>query len=329
MFIDQSKIYVKSGDGGRGCISFRREKYVPKGGPDGGDGGKGGNIIFVTTTSLNTLSKFKRKRHFAAERGTHGKGSNKTGKNGEDIIIEVPVGTLTYNDKNGDLIYDLKEPNKKVVVAKGGRGGRGNQHFATSTRQTPYIAEEGEKGEEYYLRLQLKLLADVGIIGFPNVGKSTLLSKISSAKPKIADYPFTTTEPTLGVVNLNGEKSFVVADIPGLIEGAHKGKGLGDRFLAHIERTKLLLHLLDIGDNGDLFKKMNIINSELKLYKKELIKLPQIIVINKIDLPEVRKKIEKEKIKKRGMNCFFISAITGEGIDKLLYKIWEVLEKVR
>lgn len=324
MFIDQAKIYVKAGDGGRGCISFRREKYVPKGGPDGGDGGKGGDIVFIASPSLNTLYKFRKKRHFIAERGQHGKGSNRTGKSGKDLVIEVPVGTLIYNDKTNDLIYDLKEPYQKVVVAKGGRGGRGNQHFATPTNQTPCIAEEGEKGEEYYLRLQLKLLADVGIIGFPNVGKSTLLSRISSAKPEIADYPFTTKEPVLGVVNLEEDKTFVVADIPGLVEGAHKGRGLGDRFLAHIERTKVLVHLVDISDNSDVSKKIDIINNELKLYKKELLEVPQIVVINKIDLKEVREKIEKEKL-----DYLTISAFTGEGVDKLLYKIWEELQKIK
>jgi GTP-binding protein len=326
MFIDQAKIYVKAGDGGRGCISFRREKYVPKGGPDGGDGGKGGDIIFFANPSLNTLSKFKRKKYFKAENGEHGKGKNKTGKSGEDLIIEVPPGTLIYNEKTNDLLYDLKTPYEKIVIAKGGRGGRGNQHFATPTRQTPYIYEEGEEGEEYYLRLELKLLADVGIIGFPNVGKSTLLSKISSAKPKIADYPFTTTEPNLGVVDLDEGKSFVVADIPGLIEGAHKGKGLGDRFLAHIERTKVLVHLLDITDGIDIKKKISIINNELKLYKKELLNLPQIIVINKLDLEEVREKIKKMK---NNEEYLAISSLTGEGIEKLLYKIWEELEKIK
>ncbi|AEM78435.1 LOW QUALITY PROTEIN: GTP1/OBG sub domain protein [Thermoanaerobacter wiegelii Rt8.B1] len=331
MFIDTARIYIKAGDGGNGIISFRREKYVAYGGPDGGDGGKGGDVIFVADPNLSTLLDFKYKKKYIAQNGENGRGKNQYGKNGEDLYIKVPVGTLIINDETGEIIADLVKPNQKAIVLRGGKGGRGNTKFATSTLKTPRFAESGEKGKEMWVRLELKLLADVGLIGFPNAGKSTLLASCTRAKPKIANYPFTTLTPNLGVVEYKG-KSFVMADIPGLIEGAHIGEGLGHDFLRHIERTKMLIHVVNVSGNEgrDPIEDFEKINEELKLYSERLLTLPQIVAANKIDLQSGRENypdFEKE-IKKRGYDVYPISALTKEGIDKLLDKTIEILSSI-
>ncbi|MBE3591641.1 MAG: GTPase ObgE [Thermoanaerobacter sp.] len=331
MFIDTARIYIKAGDGGNGIISFRREKYVAYGGPDGGDGGKGGDVIFVADPNLSTLLDFKYRKKYIAQNGENGRGKNQYGKNGEDLYIKVPVGTLIINDETGEIIADLVKPNQKAIVLRGGKGGRGNTKFATSTLKTPRFAESGEKGKEMWVRLELKLLADVGLIGFPNAGKSTLLASCTRAKPKIANYPFTTLTPNLGVVEYK-EKSFVMADIPGLIEGAHRGEGLGHDFLRHIERTKMLIHVVDVSGNEgrDPIEDFEKINEELKLYSERLLTLPQIVAANKIDLQSGRENypdFEKE-IKKRGYDVYPISALTREGIDKLLDKTIEILSSI-
>ncbi|MCX7991428.1 MAG: GTPase ObgE [Proteobacteria bacterium] len=331
-FVDEAEIYVKAGDGGNGCVSFRREKFIPKGGPDGGDGGDGGNIIFRATKNLNTLLDFRYKKKYFAENGRPGQGNNKHGKSGENLILPVPVGTIIRESETNNIIADLIEDNQEFIVAKGGKGGRGNSHFATPVRQTPRFAEKGTAGEERLIKLELKLLADVGLIGFPNAGKSTLLSVISSARPKIADYPFTTLVPNLGVVKFADLKSFVVADIPGLIQGAHKGEGLGHSFLKHIERTKILIHLIDLSYLGykSPLKGFQIINDELRLFNEELSEKPQIVVIGKIDMPEVRKRAKRyEKLfSERGFKVFKISSVTREGVDELLFFIGKSLEKL-
>lgn len=321
-FIDEAKIFVKAGDGGRGCISFRREKYIPRGGPDGGEGGKGGDVSIVAVQSLTSLLDFKYRRHYTAERGEHGQGNNRAGKDGRDIIIHVPIGTVIKDTETGEVIDDLIKPGQSIIIAKGGRGGKGNAFFATSTRQAPKFAQPGEKGAERWLYLELKLLADVGIIGFPNAGKSTLISHISAAKPKIADYPFTTLQPHLGVVRFGEHDDFVVADIPGLIEGAHKGKGLGIKFIKHIERTSLFIHLIDISPQTqrDPISDFEIINRELKAFNPDMAKRPQIVTLNKIDITEARKGLPKllKFFKANGLTAFGISAATGEGLDKLV-----------
>lgn len=319
MFLDHTKIFVKSGNGGSGAISFRREKYVPRGGPDGGDGGRGGHIIMEATHDLNTLSNFRYQQRFRAGHGEPGSGANCFGKAGADLLIKVPIGTLVKNADTGRIIADLTEPGQKVVILKGGRGGRGNARFATSTRQTPQFAEKGEPGRELTLELELKLLADVGLIGFPNAGKSSLLTRISAARPKVADYPFTTLEPNLGVVDYKSE-SFVAVDIPGLIEGAHQGAGLGHWFLRHIERTRLLIHLVDLsGLSGrDPYQDYLKINEELKLYNPQLADKEQIVAANKIDLPESRIAWETFKTQIPLETVIPISAATGEGINLLL-----------
>lgn len=320
MFVDRAKIYVKAGDGGNGCIAFRREKFVPKGGPAGGDGGKGGDVIIEADENLDTLLDFHYKRHYYAERGEHGKGKNQKGKDGEDLIIKVPVGTLIIDVETGELLADLVFHGQRVVVAKGGKGGRGNASFATSTRQTPYFAEKGEKGEERWLYLELKLLADVGLVGLPNAGKSTLLSKITNATPEIAPYPFTTKTPNLGVVERE-DFAFTVADIPGLIEGAHENKGMGDEFLRHIERTLVLVFVLD-GSDWEIApeRAYEILQKELYLYSPKLLEKPRIIVVNKIDLPEVQNKLQsiEEWLSKEGVPYVFISAKEGINIDKFI-----------
>ncbi|MDO8886148.1 GTPase ObgE [Candidatus Oleimmundimicrobium sp.] len=330
MFIDEAKIFVKSGDGGNGCMSFHREKYKPKGKPDGGDAGSGGNVILEVNEGLRTLMDFHYKRHFTAKKGEHGQGNNKHGANGADIVLRVPPGTVVKN-LNGEIIFDLIKKGQKVVVAHGGRGGRGNTHFVTSTRKLPRFAEKGEKGEESWILLELKLLADVGLIGYPNVGKSTLISRISAAKPKIANYPFTTKVPNLGVVSLPEHKSFVVADIPGLIEGAHEGAGLGHAFLRHVSRTAILVHVVDLAqvegrDFEDDFEK---VNKELYLYNSELARRPQIIAGNKIDIEQGRENLKKaiKYFKKRDYPFFPISAVTGEGLDGLLWEVEKILQE--
>ena len=326
MFIDEITLKVKAGDGGRGCVSFRREKFVPKGGPDGGNGGDGGDVIFIATTSYNTLSHLRGKKLIRAKRGEHGRGKDQYGKKGEDAIVYVPVGTIVKDLNTGEIIADLTEDGMKVVVAKGGRGGRGNKCFVTPTNQAPYYAEEGKPGEEKELLLELKLLADVGLLGYPNAGKSTLISVISNAKPKIADYPFTTLNPNLGVVDFNEKFSFVVADIPGLIEGAAEGKGLGHQFLKHIERTKIFVHLLDSTelDTEKIANRYFSIRNELKKYKKELLDKKEIVALTKIDAiqDDELKRLLNELPQKIGKKIIPISSITRQGLDKLLNEIY-------
>ncbi len=334
MFIDSAKIAIKSGDGGNGCVSFRREKYVPKGGPNGGDGGKGGDVIFVADNSLATLIDFRYKRIYKAQNGKHGMGGDKTGKNGEDIIIRVPCGSIIKDANSHEVLADLTAAGDTYIAAKGGKGGRGNNWFATSTNQTPREAEPGRPGKEYDIEIELKLLADVGLVGLPNAGKSTLISKISAAKPKIADYPFTTLQPNLGIVRYKDYQSFVVADIPGLIEGAHTGKGLGIRFLKHIERTKLLVFLIDATQMEYKKKKTedyDILINELKSYEENLVKKPRIICLTKIDAltPEQVKELGKIKFNKGKQKypVLKISSVSGENIQKLIDEIWIQLQQ--
>ncbi len=332
MFVDKAKIYVKAGDGGRGCVAWRREKFVPMGGPAGGNGGKGGDVILKADNRLQTLYDFKHKVHFKADRGQHGSGSNKHGRNAEDLIIKVPVGTVVKDAQTGEVIADLTTDGQEVIVAKGGKGGKGNAAFKTSTNQAPDYAEEGEKGEEKWIELELKLIADIGIIGFPNAGKSTLISVLSNAKPKIADYPFTTLSPVLGVVNLDYGKSLVLADIPGLIEGASEGHGLGHEFLRHIERTKFLIHVIDISDFADKepLEAFHAINRELENYNPKLLEKPQIVVGNKIDLIEDKTRINKlaKEFGNSGYEFIPVSLATKEGVDKLKSKLFEIYEKL-
>ncbi|MDI6799351.1 MAG: GTPase ObgE [Actinomycetota bacterium] len=330
MFIDEARIYVKGGDGGSGCVSLHREKYRPKGGPDGGDGGDGGSVIFEVDEGLRTLVDFCYRKQFKAERGVHGQGNNKHGKRGEDLVLRAPPGTVVKDEK-GEILFDLTYHGQQGIVAHGGRGGRGNAHFVSASRKLPRFAEKGEPGEERWLNLELKLLADVGLIGYPNVGKSTLISRLSAAKPKIADYHFTTIVPNLGVVTLADGQSFVMADIPGLIEGAHKGVGLvGHDFLRHISRTAILVHVLDLAQvEGRSFKDdFEKVNNELKLYDERIFARPQIVVGNKTDLGSAKAEVDgaKEYFKSKGYPFVAISAITGEGIDDLLWLIKEKLD---
>lgn len=332
MFVDIAKIRLKAGKGGDGAVAFRREKYEPSGGPYGGDGGDGGSIILQVDEGLKTLMDFKYKRVYKAENGEDGKTKKQYGKSGKDLVLRIPPGTVVKDLKTGGVIIDFKDKDEIFVIAKGGRGGKGNAKFATSTRQAPRFSEAGEKGEEREIILELKLLADVGLVGFPNVGKSTLLSMMSAAKPKIANYHFTTLKPNLGVVRVEEGKSFVMADIPGLIEGAHEGAGLGHEFLRHVERTRLIVHVIDAsGIEGrnpldDFYK----INEELKKYNPKLSKKPQIVVANKKDIGTWNEgyKILKEKLEKEGYRVLPVSAATGEGVDKLKYIIWEELSKI-
>lgn len=332
-FVDEAKIYVKSGHGGRGCVSFRREKFVPRGGPNGGDGGDGGDVIVIGRENMRSLLDYHYKRHYRAQNGEHGKGKDRHGKNASTLLIPVPVGTVVKDFLTGEILGDVTEDNQTLVIARGGRGGRGNARFATSTNQAPRYAQPGEEGEERTLILELKLLADVGIIGFPNAGKSTLISRISAARPKIADYPFTTLIPNLGVVRYNEEKTFVVADIPGLIKGAHEGAGLGIKFLRHIERTKVLIHLLDLSPftERDPIEDYRVMNKELEAYSPELKNKPQIIAPNKIDITEAKEKLKEIKnyFKKFGIKVFPISSVTGEGIKELVEEVGKRLEGLK
>lgn len=331
MFIDVAQIYVKAGKGGNGIVSWRREKYEPAGGPYGGDGGNGGSVIIQGDEGIRTLMDFRYKRSYIGENGEDGRTKNQYGKAGGDIILKLPVGTLVKDEETGKVIVDIKEHGQQYVIAKGGKGGRGNAKFATSTRQAPGFAEAGTKGTERNIVLELKLLADVGLVGFPNVGKSTLLSMISAAKPKIANYHFTTLKPNLGVVRVEDEKSFVLADIPGLIEGASEGAGLGLDFLRHIERTRILVHVLDAsGSEGrNPIEDFQTINDELFQYNEKLKTKPQIIVANKIDIPEAKEWVSKikDEFKPKGFEVFEISAATNQGIQELVYGIWNLLEK--
>jgi GTP-binding protein len=336
MFIDEAKIRVKAGDGGNGCMAFRREKFVPRGGPSGGDGGNGGDVIMESTQRHNTLMFFRFNPEHKGERGEHGMGSNCSGREGKDLVLKVPVGTMLYDAETGELVHDFAHPDERVVVAKAGRGGRGNQHFATSTHQAPREHEMGRPGEERSYRLELKVLADVGLVGYPNAGKSTLISRISAARPKIADYPFTTLQPNLGVVSIGEaphEESYVVADIPGLIEGAHLGAGLGVQFLRHIERTRVLVHLVDVSDASgrpDAVEDFKVIVGELASFGHGLDEKPMIVVASKVDVanPEKLKKL-KAMAKRKKLLFYEISAVTGAGIEKLKYAIGERVKERR
>jgi len=331
MFVDEVDIHVEAGHGGRGCLAFRREKFVPRGGPSGGDGGLGGSVFVVASPHTNTLINYRFHPEFSAERGEHGQGSNRTGRNGEHLELAVPIGTLVY-EKTGEeghplrLLADLAQQGQRVLVAKGGRGGLGNAHFATSTNRAPRKVQPGEEGEIKDLRLELRLLADVGLVGFPNAGKSTLIARISAARPKIADYPFTTLTPNLGVVQLSGDRSFVVADVPGLIEGAHRGLGLGHQFLRHLERTKVLVHLVDISSvtGRDPVDDFETVRRELELFDPAFASKPQIVAANKIDATDDEKRVKdlEKRAKKLRMPFFRISGVTGEGVPKLLEAMW-------
>jgi len=329
MFIDEAKITVKAGDGGHGCIAFRREKFVPKGGPSGGNGGQGGSVYLVADTHENTLLKFRFDHTFRAKRGNHGEGSNRRGASGEDLDIRIPVGTVVYDDETGEMLHDFTEKNERFLVAQGGRGGHGNAYYQSAINRVPHKAQDGAPGEEKLLRLELKLLADAGLVGYPNVGKSTLISRISAARPKIADYPFTTLEPQLGVVSLDeGEKSFVVADIPGLIEGAHLGHGLGTQFLRHIERTRVLLHLIDVSveNERDPVDEFQTIDSELTEHNPGLAKKPKIVVAAKMDVADPKKVQKLQRwSKKNKLDFVKISSVTGEGLDDLKRAVFEKL----
>jgi len=341
VFVDEAKIYVKAGNGGNGCVAFRREKYVPRGGPSGGDGGNGGSVHLEANPNDNTLLRYRYNREFRADRGRHGEGSNCTGHSGEDLILQVPVGTLALDDQTGETIADLATPGQRVLVVNGGRGGRGNQHFAKPWHQAPREHEDGFPGEERHLRLELKLLADVGLVGFPNAGKSTLISVISAARPKIANYPFTTLEPNLGVVNADGGtgkegreigRTFVVADLPGLIEGAHQGAGLGIRFLRHVERTRLLVHLVDTSDANadDPVHSFEVINDELAAFSESLTQKPMIVVATKLDATTDRSRLEAlgAHCKQHGLEFHSISAVAGEGVKELVRSIADALDKI-
>jgi len=329
MFIDEALIYVRSGRGGNGMVHFLREKYVPRGGPDGGDGGRGGDVIFEVVPTLNTLQSFRFKRKYIAESGANGGSTNKTGKSAPDLIIPVPPGTILYDSDSGEILADLTHAGERVVVCKGGRGGKGNQHYATSRNQAPRMAEKGEPPQEKNLRLELKLLADVGIVGVPNAGKSTFLSAVTNATPKIADYPFTTLEPNLGVANLDDEHTLVLADIPGLIEGAHEGVGLGDAFLRHIQRTRVLIHILD-GLSEDPVGEFGQINAELSLFDARLTSKPQVVAFNKMDLPDVQAHWPevKAKIEAAGFEIIPISAVTHQNVEQVLWKAQSLLENL-
>ena len=336
MFVDEAKIRVKAGDGGNGCVAFRREKFVPRGGPSGGDGGHGGDVVMESSERHNTLVHFRFNPEYKAERGRHGEGSDCTGREGEDVVLKVPVGTIVYDLMTGELVHDFGGPDERVIIAKGGRGGRGNSRFTTSTHQAPREHEQGFPGEERALRLELKLLADVGLVGFPNAGKSTLISRISAARPKIADYPFTTLQPNLGVVVVGeppDDFSFVVADIPGLIEGASEGAGLGTQFLRHIERTRLLAHLVDVSDASgrpDPTKDYEVITKELANFGGGLDAKPTIVVASKMDAANKDKLAKlKRYCKRKKLELFAISAVTGEGVDELKAEMARRVEALR
>jgi GTP-binding protein len=328
-FIDQARIHVRAGDGGKGAVAFRREKYVPKGGPSGGDGGDGGSVVLLVDGGMSTLLDFRYRKEYAAPAGQPGANKDKYGRAGEDLVLRVPPGTQVFDESTGQQIRDLRDDGERFIVAQGGKGGRGNIHFATPTDRAPRRFESGLPGVERSLRLDLKLLADVGLLGLPNVGKSSLIARISAARPKIADYPFTTLVPNLGMVRLSGERSFVVADVPGLIEGAHKGAGLGDRFLRHLERTRVLVHLLDATASGGRtpLRDFDALNRELRLYDPALSERPQIVVLNKMDLPDVSSRRARlaATFKRRGIELLAVSAATGEGVDKLLEAVWRIL----
>ena len=327
MFIDEARILVKAGDGGNGCLAFRREKYVPRGGPSGGDGGRGGDVFLVSTEHQNTLIQFRFNPEHKAQRGRHGEGSDRTGAEGYSIDLKVPVGTVVYDEATGERLHDFTASGERFLVARGGRGGKGNARFTTSTHQAPTEHEPGKPGQELRLRLELKLLADVGLVGFPNAGKSTLISRISAAHPKIADYPFTTLEPQLGVVSMDDDRSFVVADIPGLIEGAHLGHGLGTQFLRHIERTRLLAHLVDVSESSgrEPAHDFETVMAELASFSEDLAAKPMIVVATKMDAAQDPARVNslRQIATERGMPFFEISSVTGQGLDELRYAMAE------
>ncbi len=326
MFVDEAKIYIFGGNGGNGCMSFRREKFVPKGGPDGGDGGDGGSVILVVDTHMNTLLNFRYVQHFKAERGTHGQGAKKHGHNGADLVVPVPLGTIVRDGESHEILADMSEPGDRLIAAHGGRGGRGNARFATATNQAPRRADPGQSAEERTLLLELKVLADVGLVGFPNAGKSTFLSVVSEAHPKIADYPFTTLQPNLGIVSYGESKTFVAADIPGLIEGAHEGKGLGFRFLRHIERTRVLLFMIDCTsvDPADQYRKLV---EELRMYSPALTDKPRVIALSKTDIDPSCRDVKIPEFDQ--VDVFPISSITGDGITRLVFRLGALVEENR
>jgi len=331
MFVDEATITAFGGDGGNGCLSFRREKYVPRGGPDGGDGGSGGSVVLIADHGVSTLLAFRYRTLFRAERGQHGQGSNKTGRSAEDLLVRVPVGTVVLDEESVSILADLASEGQRYTVACGGNGGRGNGRFATATNRAPTRHEPGRPGEQQVLHLELKLLADAGLIGFPNAGKSTLISRISAARPKIADYPFTTLQPHLGVVDRGGYKSFVVADIPGLIEGASSGAGLGHRFLRHVERCRLLLHLVDPSDPArDPVQGIATLNSELRKYSPDLAGKPQLILLTKADIVQDREPVERilRQAAERGEACLSVSAVSGEGLTAMVHKVGAMLDEL-
>ena len=332
-FVDEARIHVRAGDGGKGAVAFRREKFVPKGGPSGGDGGDGGSVVLIVDGGLSTLLDFRYRKEYLAPAGVAGANKDRYGRAGDDLVLRVPPGTQVIDETSDERIADLRADGERFVVAVGGKGGRGNIHFATSTDRAPRRSEPGTPGQERFVRLELKLLADVGLLGFPNVGKSSLIARVSAARPKIADYPFTTLVPNLGMVRLSGERSLVVADVPGLIEGAHEGAGLGMRFLRHLERTRVLIHLLDstAGAGRTPLRDWQTLNRELALYDPALASRPQLVVVNKLDIPEVRKSRARlaAPFKRRGIAVRFISAATGEGVSELLEAAWEVLKQER
>ncbi len=328
-FIDEAKIYVKAGDGGNGAAAFRREAHVPLGGPSGGDGGNGGSVVFVASGELSTLLDFKYQQHYKAKSGEHGRNRDQYGKGGEDLVVRVPIGTIVRDADSDEVIHDFTAAGEQAIVCHGGKGGRGNIHFKTATNHAPRTAEEGTPGESRTIRLELKLLADAGLLGFPNVGKSTFISAVSRARPKIANYPFTTLVPHLGVVGLSDNRSFVLADIPGLIEGAAEGHGLGHRFLRHVERCKVLLHLIEINDEPgrEPERDHDVLCAELERYDPELAKRPQIVALNKIDVPEVREAHAalRDRFAKRGIELLAVSSVTGEGVKDVLERLWRLL----
>ncbi len=329
-FIDEATIHVKAGDGGNGCVAFRREAHVPRGGPSGGDGGDGGSVVVVADPQLTTLLDYKYRRHYKAERGQDGRNKDQYGKGGEELALRVPVGTVVHDADTGERLFDLDLPGARFVAARGGKGGQGNIHFATAWNRAPRTATPGTAGEEKSLRLELKLLADVGLLGFPNVGKSTFIARVSRARPKIADYPFTTLVPNLGVVDLGDERQMVVADIPGLVEGAADGAGLGHRFLRHVERTRVLLHILDAsplaGPDRDPVTDFDVLNRELERYAPDLAKRPQVVALNKSDVTEVRDRADElsRAFAERGVRLFTLSAVTGDGVREVLEELWRV-----
>jgi GTPase len=326
-FVDQAKFYVKAGDGGNGCVSFRREKYVPRGGPDGGDGGRGGNIIIECSTRLQSLIDFRYRSHFKGERGVHGKGKDMHGRKGKDCFMSVPVGSIIKSE-TGEVLADLREEGEQYIAARGGKGGAGNPHFASGTNRTPRIATKGEEGEEKWLCIELKLIADIGLVGLPNAGKSTLLSQLSAANPKVASYPFTTLEPQLGVLHLKHMESCIIADIPGLIKGAHEGVGLGFTFLRHIERTRILLHILD-ASSEQAMDDFIVVENELKAYKEELLDRTTLVVLNKADITESEDlKSLQSDLEQKGLQVATISGLTGEGIEELKETIGDILDEL-